>query len=158
MTIDVYLKKATFVRDSLQDETERILYAKENEIVNLNIGQIENSTGNDGKLLENTNPHFSGRYTLATQLRSQQERTIFPKIAGELYNFGWTGDLLRYFELYINPNLTQIEIFSTGTGAGEKADFFKGYKNIFGLDKENQSILNYKIILPELQIFINKHL
>jgi hypothetical protein len=28
----------------LQDETERILLSKENEIVNLNIKQIENST------------------------------------------------------------------------------------------------------------------
>jgi hypothetical protein len=50
MTIDVYLKNANLVH-SLQDETERILLSKENEIVNLNIKQIENSKGNDGKEL-----------------------------------------------------------------------------------------------------------
>jgi hypothetical protein len=42
----------------LQDETERILLSKENEY-NLNIKQIENSTGNDGKLLENNNKRFT---------------------------------------------------------------------------------------------------
>ena len=152
MTIDVYLKNANFVRDSLLDETERILYAKENEIVNLNIKQIENSTGNDGNILDNSDTRFKGVYTLATQMLNPR------KIAGDPYDFRETGNFLNNFELYINPNLTQIEIFSTGTGANEKADFFRGYKNIFGLDKENQSILNYKIILPELQIFINKHL
>ena len=152
MTIDVYLKNANFVRDSLLDETERILYAKENEIVNLNIKQIENSTGNDGNILDNSDTRFKGVYTLATQMLNPR------KIAGDPYDFRETGNFLNNFELYINPNLTQIEIFSTGTGANEKADFFRGYKSIFGLDKENQSILNYKIILPELQIFINKHL
>ena len=152
MTIDVYLKNANFVRDSLQDETERILYAKENEIVNLNIKQIENSTGNDGNILDNSDTRFKGVYTLATQMLNPR------KTAGDPYDFRETGNFLNNFELYINPNLTQIEIFSTGPGANEKADFFRGYKNIFGLDKENQSILNYKIILPELQIFINKHL
>jgi hypothetical protein len=42
--------------------------SKENEIVNLNIKQIENSTGNDGKLLENNNKRFTGLYSLATQM------------------------------------------------------------------------------------------
>jgi hypothetical protein len=152
MTIDVYLKNANFVRDSLQDETERILLLKENEIVNLNIKQIENSTGNDGKLLESTDSRFKGLYTLSTQLLNPR------KTAGDPYDFRETGNFLNNFQLYINPNLTQIEIFSTGTGANEKADFFRGYKNIFGLDKENQSKLNYNIVLPELQKFINKYL
>jgi hypothetical protein len=152
MTIDVYLKNANLVRNSLQDETERILILRENEIVNLNIKQIENSTGNDGKLLENTNTRFKGFYTLSTQLFNPR------KVAGNPYDFRETGDFLNNFQLYINPNLTQVEIFSTGTGTNEKADFFRGYKNIFGLDKENQSTLNYKIILPELQKFVNKYL
>jgi hypothetical protein len=30
--------------------------------------------------------------------------------------------------LYINPNLTQVEILSTGTGSAEKADFSEGIK------------------------------
>jgi hypothetical protein len=152
MTIDVYLKNANLVRNSLQDETERILLSKENEIVNLNIKQIENSTGNDGKLLENNNKRFTGLYSLATQMLNPR------KTAGDPYTFRDTGNFLNNFELYINPNLTQVEILSTGTGSAEKADFFRGYKNIFGLDKQNQSTLNYVIILPELQKFVNKYL
>jgi hypothetical protein len=59
--------------------------------------------------------------------------------------------------LYINPNLTQVEILSTGRFSRESR-LFRGYKNIFGLDKQNQSTLNYVIILPELQKFVNKYL
>jgi hypothetical protein len=40
----------------------------------------------------------------------------------------------------------------------QKKQTFRGYKNIFGLDKQNQSTLNYVIILPELQKFVNKYL
>lgn len=157
MTIDVYLKNANFVRNSLQDETERILLSKENEIVNLNIKQIENGTGNDGirlsnDIMRNGKQAYTGLYTLSTQLINPR------KTAGKQYDFRETGNFLNNFELYINPNLTQIEIFSTGTGSNEKADFFRGYKNIFGLDKENQSKLNYSIILPELQKYVNKYL
>jgi hypothetical protein len=35
--------------------------------------------------------------------------------------------------LYINPNLTQVEILSTGTGSAAESRLFRGYKNIFGL-------------------------
>jgi hypothetical protein len=131
--------------------------SKENEIVNLNIKQIEKSKGNDGKELKNDivrngKQVFTGIYSLSTQLLDSR------KTAGDPYTFRDTGNFLNNFELYINPNLTQVEIFSTGTGSADKADFFRGYKNIFGLDKDNQSTLNYVIILPELQKFVNKYL
>ena len=151
-TIDSYLKSAQFVRDSLLDETERIIYAKENEISNLNIGQIENSKGSDGKLLENSDTRFKGVYTLSTQLLNPK------KIAGTPYDFFETGNFLRGFQVDIDSTLTKVSIISTGTGAGEKASFFRGYTNLFGLDTQNQSKLNYDIILPDLQIFINKYL
>ncbi len=151
-TIDTYLKSAKFVRDSLLDETERIIYAKENEIANLNIGQIEESKGSDGKLLENSDTRFKGVYTLSTQLLNPK------KIAGTPYDFFETGNFLRGFQVDIDSTLTKISITSTGTGGGEKASFFRGYTNLFGLDVQNQSKLNYSIILPELQNFINKYL
>jgi len=151
-TIDTYLKAAKTVRDSLLDETERIIYAKENDISNLNIGQIEDSKGSDGKLLENTDTRFKGLYSMSTQLLNPK------KVAGTPYDFFETGNFLGNFQVDIDSSLTKISISSTGTGAGEKASFFRGYTNLFGLDTENQSKLNYSIILPELQKFINKYL
>lgn len=151
-TIDTYLKAAKAVRDSILDETERIVYAKENEISNLNIGQIEDSKGSDGKLLQNTDSRFKGLYTMSTQLLNPK------KVAGMPYDFFETGDFLRNFNVEVDSSLTKISINSTGTGAGDKASFFRGYINLFGLDKQNESKLNYSIILPELQKFINKYL
>lgn len=151
-TIDTYLKSAKFVRDSLLDETERIVYAKENEITNLNIAQIENSTGSDGKELFNTDTRFKGLYTMSTQLLNPR------KVAGTPYDFFETGSFLGNFQVDIDASLTKVSFSSTGTGGGEKASFFRGYTNLFGLDNQNQSRLNYSIILPELQLFINKHL
>jgi hypothetical protein len=152
MTISEYLKNAKFVKGSILDQTERIVLAKENEIVNLNIDQIENSKGADDKELKNSNSKFKGVYTLATQMINPE------KIAGNPYTFRDSGNFLNNFQVDIMPDLTKITIFSTGTGSNQKANFFKGYSNIFGLTKQNQYEMNYRIIKPELMKFINQYL
>jgi hypothetical protein len=60
--------------------------SKRNEIVNLNIKQIENSKGNDGKLLENSNKRFTVLYSLSTQMLNPR------KTAGDPYTFRDTGN------------------------------------------------------------------
>lgn len=152
MNVLDYLTKLRSVRDKIQDETERIIYKNENEIIRLNTKQIEDSIGADDRLLNNKDKSFKGVYTLATQM-------INPlKIAGDPYNFTDTGDFFRGFEIEVSADLTKVLIYSTGTGTGDKADFFKGYDNIFGLTKNNQLKLNYEIILPDLQKFIKANL
>jgi hypothetical protein len=152
ITIKDYLNKAKFVRDNILDEQERIVLRNENNISRLNINQVENSKGNDGKELKNSNSKFKGRYTMATQMMNPK------KVAGELYDFIETGDFIKSFEVDIANDLTKINIFNTGTGSGGKSSFFKGYTNLFGLDKANQNKLNNEIILPELKTFIKKYL
>jgi len=61
-------------------------------------------------------------------------------------------------QIDLQPSLTKLDIFSTGTGSGDKALFFAGYKNLFGLNQNNTEIVNYQIILPELMNFIKKYL
>jgi hypothetical protein len=63
------------------------------------------------EIIRNTDTRFKGLYTLSTQLLNPR------KTAGDPYDFRETGNFLNNFQLYINPNLTQIEIFSTGTGS-----------------------------------------
>jgi len=151
-TPNEYLKNLKFVRANLLDETERIIYANEKEIISLNITNIESGIGSDNLSLKNTDSKFTGKYTLGTNLLNPNKK------AGSLYTFFQTGEFLGNFQVEVLPSLTQIEIFSTGTGSGLKADFFRGYKNLYGLDKEDQFKLNYEIIYEPLMDFINKYL
>lgn len=149
---ETYLKNIKELRSRLLDESERIIYANEKEISNLNIIKIEEGQGSDGTVLNSNNPKFTGRYKLGTQLLNPSKKV------GDLYTFLNTGEFLGNFQVEVLPSLTQIEIFSTGTGSGLKADFFKGYKNLYGLTKEDQQKLNYEIILPKLLDFINTYI
>ncbi len=152
VTVYDYMQKAKGVRDSILDEQERIVNAHELQIIQMNTKNIEEGKGSDGNDLINTNKKFTGFYTMSTNLLNTN------KIAGTLYNFFETGSFLSNFQVELDNSLTKANIFSTGTGSGQKADFFRGYKNIFGLDSQQQYDLNYKIILPELNKFINQYL
>ena len=141
------------VRNSILDETENIIYRNENKIIQLNTSQIDQHIGFDNKQLENADKTFTGLY----RANNFTEAGGFHQI-GQPYNFTDSGDFFRGFYVEVLPNLTQIEIGSTGTGTGDKDRFFRGYYNIFGLTQQNQYILNYEIILPELQRFIKQQI
>ena len=147
--IDDFLRRAIECRNLLQDETVNIIERNESKIISLNIQNIEQGLGSDGKILKNTNKIFTGVYTLSTQLINPTKR------AGDLYNFFQTGNFLGNFEIEISSDLTKIYVYSTGTGGGEKSLFFKGYNNLFGFDLKDQKEINYNIIKPELLTFIN---
>lgn len=152
MTISEYLKNAKFVQNTLLDESEKIVLKNEDKIIDLNVDQIQSGEGSDGKDLNNTNSKFKGYYTLATQMINPE------KTAGSLYTFFDTGNFLGDFNTQISNDLTKVDIFSTGTGAGEKSEFFRGYTNLFGLNPKNERDFNYNILLPELQKYIKKYL
>lgn len=147
-----YRKNCQFVLDNVLDEQARIIERNEDRIIKLNTSQFEDGTGSDGKILKNTNPKFDGTYSLSTNLLNPNKR------AGDLYNFFETGDFLRGMQADLTPDLSKINIFSTGTGSGDKSIFFAGYTNLFGLDKTNSDVLNYDIILPEILTFIHRYL
>lgn len=151
-TIKDKIKACDYVLANILDEQERIVYRNESKIIAMNTAQFEQGIGSDDKTLFNKNPIFDGTYSLSTSLLNNR------KSAGSLYNFYVTGDFLRGLQLEIRPNLVQFDIFSTGTGSGDKSIFFAGYTNLFGLNKDNSYVLNYKIILPELLIWIKKYL
>ncbi len=152
-TINDYIKKCQQVNAEMLNEQERILLANENKIVSLNVDAFQEGIGSDGNILKHINEKvFKGTYSLATQL-------INPvKIAGMPYTFLDNGAFLANMEIYLQPNLTKFDIFSTGTGSGDKALFFSGYKNLFGLNKSNSEIVNQDIIYPELMKFIKRYL
>jgi hypothetical protein len=152
MTISEYLKNAKFVQQNLLDESEKIVLKNEDKLIDLNVDQIQSGEGNDGKDLNNTDSKFKGYYTLATQMINPE------KTAGSLYTFFDTGNFLGNFNTQLSNDLTKVDIFSTGTGAGQKSEFFRGYTNLFGLNPKNERDFNYNILLPELQKYIKKYL
>jgi hypothetical protein len=152
MTISEYLKNAKFVQQNLLDESEKIVLKNEDKLIDLNVEQIQSGEGNDGKDLNNTDSKFKGYYTLATQMINPE------KTAGSLYTFFDTGNFLGNFNIQLSNDLTKVDIFSTGTGAGQKSEFFRGYTNLFGLNPKNERDFNYNILLPELQKYIKKYL
>lgn len=153
ITINDYINKCKFVNAEMLNEQERILLANEDKIISLNVDSFQEGIGSDGELLKNNNEKvFKGVYSLSTQLLNPK------KVAGTPYNFLETGAFLSNMQIDLQPNLTKFDIFSTGTGSGEKSIFFAGYSNLFGLDKSNQEIVNNDIILPELMKFIKRYL
>jgi len=152
-TINDYIKKCQFVASELLNEQERIVLANETEIVRLNVDTFQDGYGSDGQLLKHNNDRiFKGVYSLSTQLTNPR------KVAGTPYNFLETGAFLSNMQIDLQPNLTKFDIFSTGTGSGDKALFFSGYSNLFGLNQNNEDIVNYEIIYPELMKFIKRYL
>ena len=151
-TISDYIKKCQFVASEMLNEQERIVLANENRIISLNVDTFQDGLGSDDRVLQNTNKVFNGVYSLSTQLLDPK------KVAGTPYNFFETGAFLSNMQIDLHPNLVKFDIFSTGTGSGEKALFFSGYKNLFGLNKNNSDIVNYEIVYPELMQFIKKYL
>lgn len=152
VTISDYIKKCELVAREILNEQEKIVLANENRIISLNVDTFQDGLGSDDRILQNTNKVFKGVYSLSTQLLDPL------KVAGTPYNFFQTGAFLSNMQIDLQPNLVKFDIFSTGTGGGEKALFFKGYNNLFGLNKDNAYIVNYDIVLPELMKFIKQYL
>jgi len=151
-TISDYIKKCQFVAAEMLNEQERIVLANEDKIISLNVDTFQDGLGSDDKILQNSNPVFKGVYSLSTQLTDSK------KVAGTPYSFMQTGAFLSNMQVDLQPNLTKLDIFSTGTGSGDKSLFFSGYNNLFGLNKNNTEIVNYEVILPELQKFVKRYL
>jgi hypothetical protein len=149
-TILEFQQRAKNVKPSqVKRDLFRYIKSIENEFVNLNIKQLEQGIDAEGKTLKNTNKKYSGIYTKATEEIAKLENPLAPKKAGELYNFLWYGDLFKGFELFVKTG--NLELFSTGTGTDEKAAFFDGYKDLFGLTDENLRIEIDTRLIPNLQ-------
>ena len=158
MDIKQFKKKLEQLRARIPKEVERIIYANEQEILSMNIQNIDDHIGSDGRVLKNTNKRYSGRYTLLTQMIASTQNTVLPKTAGDLYNWRWNGAFMSGFKHKVLRGGYDIEIYSTEEGTGDKKAFFDGYKNLYGLTNEDKKVLNEEIIKPELEKFIKRHL
>lgn len=163
MTIREYLNRVEHIKKHLWLETERIIMANEEEIVNLNRLQISKHENTLGNTLENIdNPPFTGYYAKDTERRSlinDPYPSLTTKNAGFNYNFVWSGKFFKEFRIIIAQNKKSFTIYSDGIKTSvSKYKFFKGYSYLFGLTKKNEIKVNNEIIHPKLLEYINKNL
>ena len=148
-TIAAYIKQVQNAQNGLLAESEAIVVRNEDKITNLNKNQFTDGYGSDDKGLFNQDRTFSGRYTPFTNKLNPA------KSVGELYDFFETGAFIQGLFLKMSSDKLSFSINSTGTGTGDKALFFSGYTNLFGLDSKNSEIVNYQIVLPEILDYLN---
>ena len=145
-TLQQQLKLSRSVTSArISSELFRFIKSIEKEIFDLNIKQIEQAEDAKGLPLINKDTSFSGVYSQTTEDIAAAEKPILPKRAGELYNFGYTGEFLGNFEMTLFKD--HVEIFSTGEGSGEKKAFFDGYQSLYGLAPESiKQIIETRLI------------
>lgn len=156
--IEQHLEKAEKELQPNQLMEVLLKYVKsiEDDVFDLNVRQLEDGKDAFGKDLKNKNKKYSGVYSNYTALIAKKEKPILPKVAGKRYNFGWTGDYLKSFEMNLYPD--RLEVINTREGSGTKKDFFDGYKDKYGLTKESLSQLIQDKILPFMQNHVRKTL
>lgn len=131
--LDVQKKAKNLTPQKITRDLFLFIKSIEKEIFDLNVKQLENAeNANDGDLI-NKDKSFSGVYSQLSEDLGHE--AILPKKAGELYNFGWSGDFLGNFKMDLFSD--RVEVYSTGEGSGEKQAFFNGYESLYGLNSES---------------------
>jgi hypothetical protein len=128
-------------------ESILFLEIKKNEkaFIELNKAQLSEGKDNKGKVF--------GKYTQLTEDIAKTENPRKPKVAGQPYNFEYTGGLFDGFELPVDG--TQAQFFSTD---GKTEELFLKYDGLFGLQPENLRTVIKETILPAFLIQIRKEL
>jgi hypothetical protein len=150
MTVKDYLNNAILVQSSILEETAKAVYKNEVEIIKLNTEDQLYTKG------VNINGGILGVYSANHQPTSNSLLRGFPKLAGSRYNFLDSGRLFNDMEIMVSNN--QVTISNTDTGNKLSALYAITGFEFIGLTIENQHVLNYEIIQPELFTFIKKYL
>ena len=139
VTVKDLLKKMKGV--NLESLTATVVKDNEKEIIEVNQKELREGKNYIGQTV--------GLYAKSTELISKESPTPNqPKKAGQPYNFDWSGSLLeREFITYKNAI---IKFDSRGKGDNQK-QLFVDINRLLGVDENGEKIINYDILLPDLQ-------
>lgn len=150
MTVKEYIDRAKLVQSSITEEVYKAIYKNEVKIIRLNTEDQLYTKG------ININGGILGVYSANHQPTANSLLRGFPKLAGSRYNFLDSGTLFNDMEISVFNN--QFTIYNTDTSNKLlELRSITGF-DFIGLTVENQHVLNYDIIQPELFIFIKKYL
>lgn len=93
-----------------------------------------------------------GTYSKKTEEIAARESTVRPKIAGQPYNFQWTGDLFAGMKVRLTADY--LEIFSTDEKYDLLISKYGGFFSdniLFGLTEQDFKHFAQDKVLPELQ-------
>lgn len=150
MTVSEYLERAKIVQNNIEAETSKIIYANEVEIINLN---TENQLFDKGVNIFGTP---LGSYSSNNYPKQGSLLRGYPKNRGDRYNFLDSGTLFSDMQLRVEGN--KLIIFNNDTQNKITNLLSLTGAEFIGLTTENQQVLNYEIIYPELMDFIKKTL
>jgi len=143
-TAATYLENLIRVRDSIPVEVSKIAYKKEIEIIDLNREDqlFKNSILPTGLLSNSYKRNYKGF------------GRGYPKTKDKPFNFFETGAMFSAFRMKTDG--FELEIYNNSPTVDAVSALAGG--NIIGLTPQNEERLNWKIIYPDLMIFINKYL
>jgi len=144
VSIDTYLDKLDFIIANLEKETDAIILKNKEKILDLN---------RENQLFDKGIDSFGKMITPAYSPFTVSSKRIFNLPYNRVTLFQ-TGAFYNAFDIMNRKG--QITIFSRDSKTTDLQD--KYGSEIFGLTNENEKILNYQIIKPELLNFINKHI
>lgn len=147
--VQPYLRGVGSIKNELSNTIRQILRDKWPEVLKiLTEEQLGLGLDSKGKLI--------GRYSKATEgyAADPENRPRQPKIAGEPYNFEWTGG--TFDEMFLTfDSKDSYTLFSYDA----KATFLKDtYGDIFDFTEAHNDRINYEIIAPELDRMLTEKL
>lgn len=148
--MDITTLKDRLISFDVRDNIKRIIYDLEEEIIKLNTSQIEGKG-------QNIFGSVIGIYSKGTEAVTGGR-----KRAGEPYDLFETGKFIRSFEInyrddviyfYATDNKTSLVLDTI-----DKHGLISDPESIFGLTIDNEKIVNFEMLLPELQERFNRHM
>lgn len=125
-------------RDSIETIMFQIIADYKDEIIYLNKSQLSKG--------ENTEGDVVGTYSVNTE--QKYGGAELGKFAGDPYNFQWTGDYFKGFDIEFHDG--HLEIFSRDDKAEMLEKQYGLLGSLTGLNTDNRYILEYEFIKPEL--------
>ncbi len=147
-----HIKSLRILKSDIEKVAEKAVIDNIETILNiLKFSQLGLGFRSDGKRLSWTTKkgkRRSGFYAPSTQdfADDPHNKPIEPKIANQPYNFQWTGSFFSFMDLKLEAG-NKYSIFSRD---GKAALIKRVYGEVLNLTKENNHIINTKIIEPVL--------
>jgi hypothetical protein len=141
------MNKLKRVGSNMDIIVDKVVKENTQEIIDVNEIQLDEGVNYEDNIV--------GTYANATQNIAETEspKPNKSKEAGAIYNFDWTGDLIK--GIFISYRNNVISFDSRGKGDALKKAWIENNKLLGTTDKGAWEI-NYLIILPDLQKAINK--
>ncbi len=125
MTINQAISKLEQLNNDLPSLVSRSIADNEAEIWDMNFENMQGGLSNDGKTLVNAD--WGGLYTEKTEAIAEKQQTLFRKMAGTRYNFGWTGTFYKSPNIKVEDGKLYIKNYGMDD-TPSKIAFFAGYK------------------------------